>query len=203
MPIADLVSKFRARFGTYTPVVHLLEGVDGAPVNQMGANGAALVTTVLPSAIDMRLARFNAAADLPADITNSSNVSGDLITFTGFAATARALEFVWHAWGQAGADTQATQQFFGEVALGAIVTINADDDTDAATRLTYSDVTGASDSASGVADTFVISRTAPYLYLPVDTQITRIDAIGIATGLNGSTHLDYVVPCFLEVRVIG
>lgn len=203
MPIADLVSKFRARFATYSPVVHLLEGTDGAPTNQKGANGAALVTTVLPAAVDMRLARFNAAADLPADITNNSNVSGDLITFTGFTTTARGIELIWHAWGQAGGDTQATQQFFGEVALGALVTINADDDTDAATKLTYTDVSGNSDSSSGVADTFMVSRTAPYLFIPVDTEITRIDAIGIATGLNGSTHLDYVIPCFLEVRVIG
>ena len=44
MAISDLVTKFRSRFSTYTPTVHLLEdAITGAPSNQKGTNGAAHV----------------------------------------------------------------------------------------------------------------------------------------------------------------
>lgn len=44
MSIADLVSQFRSKLSTYTPVVHLLEdNSSGLPSNQKGTNGAAHV----------------------------------------------------------------------------------------------------------------------------------------------------------------
>lgn len=42
MAIADLVTKFRSRFSTYTPIVHLLEdSVTGLPTNQKATNNGA------------------------------------------------------------------------------------------------------------------------------------------------------------------
>lgn len=45
MAISDLVTKFRSRFSTYTPTVHLLEdAITGAPSNQKATDQAAHVT---------------------------------------------------------------------------------------------------------------------------------------------------------------
>lgn len=202
MSIADLVTKFRARLSTYTPVVSLLEDPDGNPMNQKGAGNAALVTLGLPGAIDHRLMRFDAVADMPADITSAANVSGDRIELDGFASTARRIQAIWHGCGLTGQDTQGTAAFFGEIALGALISINAADDSAANSRLTYADLTGAGTSSSGKSDTFMVSGRSPILEITMDEVISRIDVIGVPNGLSG-TNLDVILPCFLELRVIG
>jgi hypothetical protein len=155
-----------------------------------------------PAAVDARLARFDAVADMPADIASGANVAADRIKFDSFSATARRVQLLWHGAGITGGDTQGTQAFFGEIALGARVTVNAPDDATADTRLTYTDLTGAGTSSAGVADTFMLSKHNPSMELTLDVAVTRIDAIGIPNGLS-TTHLDTILPCFLEVRVIG
>lgn len=202
MSISDLASRFRSRFLTYTPVVHLLEDPDGAPMNQKGFGNAALVTLGLPGAIDQRLMRFDAVVDMPVDITSAANVAADRIELDTFASTARQIQAIWHGSGLTGMDTQATAQFFGEVALGALISVNAADDTAANARLTYTDLTGAGASSAGKADTFMVSGRSPIFELMLDEVITRIDVIGIPNGLS-TTHLDVILPCFLELRIIG
>lgn len=169
-------------------------------------NNAAHVTIVKTAAdakaVDSRIARFDAVADMPADITSSGNVSGDRIKFDTFNATARTIQFAWHAAGIAGPDTQATQAFFGEVALGAMIVINAPDDATANSRLTYSDLTGAGTSSAGVADRIMVSKFNSFAEITVDEAITRIDVIGVPNGLS-TTHLDTILPAFLEIRVLG
>lgn len=200
--IADLVTAFRSKLATYTPVVNLLEDSSGVPTNQKGAGGAALVTLGMPGPVDSRIMRFDAVTDMPADITNSGNVSGDRIELTGFASTARRVLALWHGAGIAGPDTQGTQQFFGEVALGAMLIVNADDDTDANGRLVFTDLTGGGSSSAGVEDRFMVSKSAPFIDITLTEAISRIDVIGVPNGLS-TTHLDVILPCFLELRIIG
>jgi hypothetical protein len=176
--------------------------VDAVGITSNAAHVSIVQTSAGAGAVDQRIARFDAVADMPADITSSVNVAADRIKFDSFAATARRIRLIWHGAGIAGPDTQATQAFFGEIALGARITVNAPDDSTANTRLTYTDITGASTSSSGAADTFMVSKSNAMIELVVDEAITRIDAIGIPNGLS-TTHIDTILPCFLEVQVIG
>jgi len=152
-------------------------------------------------AVDHRMARFNAAADMPADITSSANVTADLVTLNTFSSTARRIQFLWHGPAQSGIDTTGALAY-GAVAMGARVTVNAPDSVTAATRLTYTALTGGGTSTGGTADCFMLSAAAPFLELTVDEAITRIDAIGIPNTV-GDAYFDVIQPCFLEVRVIG
>lgn len=214
MSIADLMTKFRSRLTTYSPVVNLLEDPSGNPMNQRGAEGAALVTTMLPGVSDLRVARFTAASGMPAFSTTYStwltNVAADRISLTGYTLTARRIKADWISSGHAGADTQATQAFFGEVAVGAAITINAPDDATANARLasimfdnagTPNVLTGAGSSSAGAADTFIIGRGVSADII-VTEAIARIDLIGIPNGL-GSTNLDIFLPALASIAVIG
>lgn len=149
----------------------------------------------LPQATDTRMARFDAAADMPADITSNANVTADLVTMNGFSATARRVQFLWHG----GPVTFTAVANAGPIAAGARVTVNAGDATTAAARLTYTDLTGAGTSTSGKADTFFLSAQNPFLELVIDEAISDIYAIGVYAGVTPTN----IVASFLEVRAIG
>ena len=166
------------------------------------AQSTKVTVTDAVGALDHRLIRFDAVADMPADITSNANVTADLVQLDTFASTARRIQLLWHGAGITGGDTQVAQAFFGEVAMGALVTVNATDDTTAAARLTYTDITGGSTVSAGKTDVFMVSKSNPVVELTTDAAITDIYAIGVPNGLS-TTHLDTILPCFLEVRVVG
>lgn len=186
--------------------MHAKRTEDGAsgPIRSTGdaAHVTLVATAAGAGAVDSRILRFNEVGDMPADITSAANVAADRVKLDGFAAGARRVQVLWHGAGIAGPDTQATQAFFGEVALGALVTINADDDATANGRLTYADLTGGGTSSAGVANRFMVSKNVAVLDLVLDEAIDRIDIVGVPNGLT-TTNLDTLLPCFLEVRVIG
>lgn len=160
------------------------------------SNGAAHVTTAgAPAAVDTRIARFDAAADMPADITSNANVTADLVAMTTFTSTARKVQVIWHG----GASTYAATAGAGPIATGAFVTFNAGDSATAATRLTYTDLTGAGTSTSGKTDTVQVSPDNPFVEITLSAALTDVYAIGIPVGVTPTS----IVPSFLEVRVIG
>ena len=176
----------------------------GKPIS-MTATNSALHTTIIQTSfgsVDHRLVRFDAPADMPASVTSSTDVTADLVQLDTFSSAARIIQLLWHGAGITGADTQATQAFFGEVAFGALVTVNATDDATAAARLTYTNITGGDTVSAGKTDVFMVSKSNPVVELTTDAAITDIYAIGVPNGLT-TTHLDTILPCFLEVRVIG
>ncbi len=148
---------------------------------------------------DTYIARFDATGDMPASITSSANVSASRIKFTGFAGADRRVQVAWHCATTAGPDTQATQAFFGPVAQGAMVTINAADDSTANTRLTYVDITGGGTPSTPVSDVFMVSNTSPFIEVVLNTAITRVDVIGVPNTLS-TTNLDTIIPCFVELK---
>ena len=148
-----------------------------------------------PLAIDSRIATFDAAADMPADITVAGNVTNDRIKFTGFTTTSRKLLIQWHApdatyQGTAGA---------GPVAMGALLTVNALDDSTADARLTQTDLTGNGTSSSGVADLFMVSATNPSIELTTSATIDRVDAIGVPNKAAPTT----ILPSYLTITALG
>lgn len=155
-----------------------------------------------PKSADHRLMRFDAVADMPADITSAANVAADRIELDTFSGAVRRLQLIWHGAGITGPDTQGTQAFFGEIALGALISINAQDDTEANSRLTFTDLTGGGTSSAGKTDVFMVSKSSPILDIYLDAALTRVDVIGIPNGLS-TTHLDLILPCFLELRAFS
>ena len=172
--------------------------IDHGRVRQDVINGAAVVSTAgVPAALDTRLARFDAAADMPADITSSANVSASRIKFDTFSSTARKAQLVWHGLSGIGHDGTNTHM---PASLGAMITINAGDDATANVRLTYTDLTGGGTSSSGLSDVIMIGPSNPIVDIDLDTQIIRIDAIGIPSLGDGASTFE---ACFLEIRVLG
>lgn len=162
----------------YTEAVYVQDGVFAAK----------------PLALDTRIARFNAAADMPADITSNANVLADLVTFTTFSSTARRVQLLWHG----GANSASGTALAGPIATGAIVTVNAPDTVTAGARLTYTDLSGAGTSTAG-AEVFMVSSDNPFVELSVSESLTSIYAIGIPIGVTPTS----IIPAFLEVRIIG
>lgn len=170
---------------------------------QTRSGGMALVTTAgAPGILDTRIIRFDNPADMPADITSGANVTADLVQITDISATATRAQFIWHGAGAVGADTQATQAFFGECALGAMIAVGYDDAAAAASALTYVDLTGGGSSASAGLARLMVSKSHAFDEVTFSAGLNRIDLIGVPNGLT-STHLDVFLPCFLEVRIIG
>lgn len=151
--------------------------------------------TAKPAALDARLARFDAAADMPADITSAANVAADLVTMTDFSATARRVQLIWHG----GPVTFSAVANAGPIALGARVTLNAGDTTAAVNRLTVTDLTGAGTSTGGQSDVLMLSAANPFVEITLDGALTDIYAVGVYAGFTPTN----IVPSFLEVRVIG
>lgn len=141
----------------------------------------------VPRPLETRLIRFDSAGDMPADITSLANVTADMVTLTGFSATAKRIEFYWHGHSVG-------------IALGARIVVNALHATDAADRLTYTDLTGAGSSSSGVADTVVVSPSSQISGFAIDTgngdTLDNVYLIGIPS-LAGTEA------CFMEARVYG
>ena len=144
-------------------------------------------------AVDTRIATYNAAADCAGNL--AAVVTADLWKVTTFTTTARRIVAEWHE----GSTTYAGTAGAGPIAVGAMLTINADDDAAAATRLTTADVTGNSTSSSGKADKFVLSRDNPVIDITTDAAITRIDAIGIAAGVTPTS----IIASRLVIKVLG
>lgn len=161
-----------------------------------GLDGAGMVTIVSTAAgagfVDSRLARFDAAADMPADITSLANVTADMILFNAFSAGTRRLQMLWHgapiSWNAAAGA--------GPIAIGSRITVNAGDAITAAARLTYTDLTGAGTSIAGVADTFNIGPDNPFLEVVLDSDLLDVYAIGIPLGFTPTN----IVSSFLELR---
>lgn len=150
-----------------------------------------------PAAVDYRMARFDAAADMPADMTSAANVTADLITFSGFSATANKVRLQFHT----PLDTYTGTTAAGPVCTGAYVTINAPDSATAITRLTYTDLTGGGTSSSGVPDTFFLSQSCPEMeiLLPAGSTLTSVYAVGVYAGFTPTN----ITPAFLSVIGLG
>lgn len=137
--------------------------------------------------LETRLIRFDNAADMPADITSLANVTADTVVLTGFAATARRVEFHWHGHSVG-------------IALGARIVVNALHSADAYDRLTYTDLTGGGSSSSGKADTVLVSPSSPVAAFAIDINggdsLDNVYLIGIPSGSG-------TVACYLEVRAYG
>lgn len=162
-------------------------------------DGSAAVTLYNePAALDQRLARFDAAGDMPADITSSANVAADLITMDTFSSTATLVQLLWHGIG--GQSDDGTNGI-GPAAIGALVAINAGSAVEAEGRLTYTDLTGGGSSSAGKADVLMVSASCPVAEFHVDPDVglASLHAIGIPN----TTGPAILSPCFLEVRVIG
>lgn len=152
-------------------------------------------TGIAPAAVDVRRARFNAVADMPADVTSNANVAGDLVKFNTFSPDCRRVQLIWHG----GVSSFNGSTGAGPIAAGALVTINAADDSNAADRLTYTDLTGAGTSSLGVEDVFHVSPTFPFVEIQLSGALQRIDAIGIPIGVTPTNIID----TYLEVRALG
>ena len=150
-----------------------------------------------PLAVESRRARFDAAADMPADITATANVTSKIITFSGFSATASKVRVRFHL----GTNSWNAVAGAGPICMGALVTINAPDLSTAITRLTYTDLTGGGTSSSGVVDTFMVSPDAAELLItfPSGTYLTNVYAIGIPIGVTPTN----IVPSFLSISSFG
>lgn len=137
--------------------------------------------------LETRLIRFDNAADMPADITSLANVTADAVILTGFAATARRVEFHWHSVGVG-------------IAVGARIAVNALHSADAYDRLTYTDLTGGGSRSSGVADVIMVSNSSPSHAVYIDVNggdtLDNIYLIGVPSGAGTEA-------CYLEVRVYG
>ena len=136
-----------------------------------------------PGALETRTVTFDAAADMPADPTNNANVLADLVTLDSFASGKKRCRVSFH--GDIGITT---------FARGALVTINAGDDVEAANRLTITDVTGA---GTGSADTAqrMVSYQQPvieYNLEGTDATIDNVYLIGLVTGGTGAAGTAYV-----------
>lgn len=151
------------------------------------STGAALVSTAgAPSPVATVLVTFDAAADMPADITSSVNVSADRIKIdvAAISATCSRAQCIFHS-----EDGQTT-------CIGAVITVNAADDNTANSNLTQTDVTGGSTASAGKSDTVVISQSKPEVEFKTSSVITRIDLIGIpGRAVSGKAYV--------EVRLIG
>lgn len=147
-------------------------------------------------AIDPRVATFDDAADMPTDIANTTLVAADLVKLTTFTTTARRIIAKWHQ----GATTYTATAGAGPIAVGARLTINADDDAAAASRLALADLTGGGTSTSGNTDTFHLSATNPVVDITTSVAITRIDAIGLPKAGAAPTT---IMPSYLEIQVLG
>jgi len=125
------------------------------------------------------------------------DVTADLVKMNTFTSTARKIQLIWHGLSGIASDGTNTHS---PAALGAFVTINAGDDATAATRLTYTDLTGAGTSTSGKSDVIMVSPANPNVEMTLDTAILRIDAVGIPVAGVGTPTFE---ACFLEVRILG
>lgn len=168
-----------------------------AGILQKFVNGAACVTTASIGAVDTRVARFNAAADMPLDITSNADVTADMITITGISATARKVQFLWHS-----DNTFAATAGAGPIAIGARITLlSSPSAVAAAGTLTYAPLTGGGASAAGTADLIELSPDNPIaeVTLPSDFSGGAIYLVGIPAGVTPTN----IVPAFCEVRILG
>lgn len=178
------------------PQIHGTDESTGLPDILLSRSGSLnLRLREIPEPVDVRIARFDAAADMPADITNLANVAADRVKFDTFASTARRIQLLWHE----GTNSANATALAGPIATGARVSINAGDDAVANTRLQFVDLTGGGTSSTGKLDVIQLSRANPFVELILSGEILRIDAIGIPIGVTPTN----IIPSFLEVRVIG
>ena len=147
-------------------------------------------------AIDSRVATFDAAADMPTDAGNVTLVTADLWTNTTFTSTARRIVAKWHE----GSTTYTATAGAGPIAVGARITINADDAATAATRLAIVNQTGGNTTTSGKVDTFILTKANPVIDITTSAAITRIDAIGLPKAGAAPTT---IMPSYLEIQVLG
>lgn len=164
-----------------------------------GLDGAGCVTIVPTAAgaasVDTRIMRFDAAADMPADITSAADVAGDVIVLDSFAATVTRLQMLWHG----GRTSFSAVANAGPIAQGLLLTINPGDLATAINRLTYVNLTGAGVSSAGVADTFMLSDANPFIEINLDTELLEVYCIGIPVGFTPTN----IIPSFAELRAIG
>lgn len=139
------------------------------------------------------MARFDAAADMPADITNSANVLADIVSFTNIPANTFKFKTRFHLGSQGLSGTTAA----APICMGALLTVNAPDLTTAALRLLYSDITGGSTVSSYKTGVYALSGNCSELTfeLPIDDPLIRIDAIGIYSGFTPTN----IIPSFLSI----
>jgi hypothetical protein len=160
-------------------VLHGIDPVTGLPVAQNYVDGAAKVTTLgSPGTLETRTIFYNADADCIA--VAATAIAGNLTTLDTFTAGKKRCRLTYHM--ESGAIP-----FAGQVAI----TLNAGDDTTAASRLTITDV---SEAGTGSVDTRqrFLSATAPvieYALTGTDSTITRIDAIGYLSAGIGAGNV--------------
>jgi len=150
--------------------------------------------------LEFRLLTFDASADMPADITDSANVSADRVEVSSLPAGVRLVVARWH--GLSGLADDGTN-LYAPAAVGAIITLGAGDDATANSRLTQSDVTGGGTSSSGIADTVMISAANPIAKIDIgpDATLSRIDVIGVPVGITHGTPV--FAPCYLELELLS
>lgn len=166
-----------------------IEAVEGSIPVALYARGRTLGT---------RIMRFDAAADMPADITSAANVAADRIRLDTFDPRAETLQLSFHSVNPVAFSVAVPDgSNAGPICMGVLVCINAADDNDANSRLTYTDLTGAGTSAAGRLNLVMLSVNNPFAEFQLDDPLIRLDVIGIPIGFTPST----IVPAYLEVRV--
>lgn len=136
--------------------------------------------------------QFTAAADMPVDITSAANVAGDRIKINGFDPTAKNLRISFHTLETGYTGTTAA----AAIAMGVMFCINAADDNDANSRLTYTKVTGAATLSAGRLNTSMASLKCPF-ECRLGDPLVRLDLIAIPNTVIPTN----LIPCFAVVEV--
>lgn len=164
-------------------------------------SGAEIVKSegyAIPTTVDERTATFDESGDMIGilNLGNATLLESKIWTNDSYRTTARRVVAKWHQ----GSATYTATAGAGPLAVGARVTINADNSTAAAARLALTDVTGGETTSAGAPDTYQLSGDNPVIDITVDTPITRIDAIGIPkAGADPTT----IMASYLEIQVTG
>jgi len=162
------------------------------PVNSI--NGAVYVMEPIDTfELWSKIARFDAAGDMPADYTNVANVFASIIQFTNIPSNTFKLKARFHGMIQ-GANGVALS---APICQGVLLTINAPDLTTAVNRLTYVDLTGGGIANSYNTGVIMLSHSNSEITFEFDSDdpLIRIDAIGLYSGFTPTN----ILPAFLSL----
>ena len=172
--------------------LQLIESIDGAM--RVNVSGEPLAMRQMRSAV------CDAAGDRPADITNNANVTAAMykwdLTSAGLTTVKKALLTY-----RASRDAANAVAIAGPICEGFIFTINPDDATQAATRLTQTDFAAGSTATTYAADTYIVDANDPVqaIIMPEGYYITSIYAVAIPAGFTPTN----ITPARLELKVYG
>lgn len=140
-----------------------------------------------------KIARFDAAGDMPADYTNAANVLASIVQFTNIPSDTFKFKARFHGMIQ-GANGVALA---APICQGVLLTINAPDLTTAANRLTYTDLTGGGAASSYNTGVVMLSHANPEISFELDSDdpLIRVDAIGLYSGFTPTN----ILPSFLSL----